>query len=949
MAFPQSPLGIKVQLNLQGLGWTDIVRNDSLGYRILTEDGITVQRGHTAEQQRTTTSSMDLTLLDPNGVFNNTNPRSPYYGILPRNVPIRFFVQRPLVALYLSADGSGYFATPSSAILNTAGDLDLTIDFDMTRMRQDPGHILCSKWLSTGNQRSWILRVDSSGYVRYNWSALGSDVNQVTSSVPLPPSTTGRIAIRVFHDVVNGANSSVLFQTAPTNGGTFTNLGTQISVTGTTSIFAGSAPVEIGSGNGGIGVFAGISTMIGRIYYFKLLRNAAQSSVVDFTGLTSGATTYTDSNSNLYTLTAATNGLTTEITNADYRFYGEVSSLPQKSDNTSKLVKVPLEAAGVIRRLDANASPLRSTIFKGFSNLNATAYWPCEDSNGALQAGSAVVGSPNATLADLTFTTDVTLPASAGCMVYGSSGPIFQGTAKNSTSNSTTQTNFLFFMKFPSIPLSNVTLFSASLAGGSAARVDFTVTTISYMVTVFDNTGATLVTANIAFGVLPTQWVAFKIKLAPSGSNTNMSFEWYPVGAAVGTNFFVSGTSSYAGSPGRFSKLISQGIAALSGVHVAHLLFTATDVGFSTFQFAAYSGAYAGETAGARWTRILTDAGVSGKVIGNASDTELMGPQPIDTIMNILYECADVDGGEIVEPRNRLGLDYRTRVNMLDQYGLGLNYGTGGTQKQLSNTLTPTPDDLNVANDITLSRRNGANVQVTLDSGPMSTLDPTLGGIGRVQSAPEINNYADSRLLALAQYMLGLSTWPEARYPTIQLALHRISAFAFYDAAFTLAANTDIGDVFGVTNLPIWLPPETLLLIARGQQETFTQFTWDITYNATPGYPYTTNYLSDQTGEQKRADATPGNTVLNAAINTTATTASFKTLSGALCTTTATRPQDFPFDAMIGGERITVTAITGTTSPQAATITRSVNGIVKAQVINAPIQLPNDTAMLLGL
>lgn len=946
MAFPQSPLGIKVQLNLQGLGWTDIVRDNTNGYHIMMDDGINVQRGHTAEQQRTTTSSMDLTIHDPNGVFNNTNPRSPYYGILPRNIPIRFFVQRPTVALTIPTNGMGYFGTPSSAAMNAAGDIDVTIDVDITRLRQNPGHTLAAKSAASGTFQ-WAVLIESTGYISYLFSTNGTSYTKVSSTAQVPSS--GRFALRVFHDVVNGANTSFLFQTAPTFAGPFTTLGSGLSLGGTVTIFPGAAPLEIGSGNGGGSVFAAYSTMAGRLYYFKLLVNNVQVALVDFTARAVGTTSYVDPNSNTWTLTAGVNGFFTEITNADYRFHGEVSSLPQKSDNSGKVVKVPLEAAGVIRRLDANASPLRSPIYKNFINLNPTAYWPCEDGSNALQAGSAVAGSPNASLTDITFTTDSSLPASGGCMVYGGTGPIFQGTAKNSVSNSGTGTHFLFFFKFPSIPLSNITLFSASVAGGSASRVDFVVGTLTYGVNVLDSTGATLQSASFGYGVLPTQWVAFHIKLMPSAGTTNMSFEWYPIGAQVGSSFFISGNFNYAGIPGRFSKLISQGISALNGVHIAHLMFTATDVSFISTTFAAYSGAYAGELAGNRWVRILTDAGVSAKVIGIQTDTEPMGAQPIDTIMNILYECSDVDGGEIVEPRNRLGLDYRTRINMMDQYGLGLNYGTGGAVKQLSSTLTPTPDDLNVANDITLSRRNGASVQVSLDSGPMSTLDPTAGGIGRVQSAPEINNYTDDRLLALAQYMLGLSTWPEARYPTIQVALHRISAFSFYDASFTLAANTDIGDTFGITNLPLWLPPEALLLIARGQQETFTQFTWDITYNATPGYPFTSNYLSEQTPEQKRADATAGNTVLNAAITGTATTASFKTLSGALCTTTATRPQDFPFDVMIGGERITVTAITGTTSPQTATITRSVNGIVKAQVINAPIQLPNDTAMLLGL
>jgi len=943
MAFPQSPLGIKVQLNLQGLGWTDIVRDNTNGYRVLMENGIDITRGHSAEQQRTTGSSLSCTILDPNGVFNNTNPRSPYYGILPRNMPIRFFVQRPTVALTIPSNGTGSFVAPSVANFNGAGDFDIIVDVDLTRMRQEPGHVLCARW-NTGAQRQWSIRISYTGQVIYTYSTDGTTIITVFSSVSLP-TQNGRIAIRVFHDVVSGANNTVLFQTAPTFAGTFTNLGTLQTIAGNVTLFSASVPLEIGSGNGGAGTFTNYSTASGRVYYFQLQINGTTRASVDFTARTVNSTTYTDPQANNWALSGGANGLLAEVTNADYRFYGEVSSLPQTWDSTGKVVKVALEAAGVIRRLDANATPLRSPIYKNFINLQPTGYWPMEDGSNATQAGSSVAGSPSAALTDMTFDSDTTLPGSAGVAVCGGTGPLFTGTAKSSVSNSTTQANFVFFFKFPSIPLSNLTLFSASIAGGSAARVDFVVETAAYRVNVYDNAGGLLTTAAFTYGALPTDWVAMKIKLLPSGSNTIMSFEWTAAGG--GPSFFVSGPFSYAGTPGRFNKLLLQGVAALSGVRVAHLLLTQFDVPFTTYAFAAYSSGYVGETAGDRWVRVLRDNGISSNVIGLSADTELMGPQPIDTIMNILYECADVDGGEIVEPRNRLGLDYRTRVNMLNQYGLGLSYGYGQTVKQLSGTIAPVPDDLGVANDITLSRRNGASVQVTLDSGPMSTLDPTSGGIGRVQSAPEINNATDDRLLALAQYMLGLSTWIEPRYPTVQIALHRTSAFSFYDASFTLAANTDIGDVFGITNLPPWLPPDALFLIARGQSETFTQFTWDITYNATPGYPYVINILSNISSEVKRADSS--NTVLNAAITNSATSASFKTTTGALCVTTAANPAEFPFDVMIGGERITVTDITGTASPQAATITRSVNGIVKAQVINAPITLPVDTAMLLGL
>lgn len=942
MAFPQSPLGIKVQLNLQGLGWTDIVRDNTNGYHILMDDGITITRGHTAESQRNTGSTMDLTIYDPKGIFNNTNPRSPYYGILPRNMPIRTYIQRPLVSLTLPVNSAGYMRAPSAALMNAAGDVEVTIDFDMTRLRQDPSHTVTGKWEINTSQRSWVIRVGSDGKPVYAWSSDGVGFTTVVCPTQLPP--TGRIALKVLHDVVNGANNTVTFSTAATFADTFTVLGS-VTNSGNATIFSSTSALEISSGNNGSGVFTNFSTTTGRIYYFKLLRNNVQAAIVDFTARSVGATSYVDPQGNTWTLTSGPNGLLTEITNADYRFYGEVSSLPQTWDSTGRVVKVPLEAAGVIRRLDANASPLRSPIYKNFINLSPTGYWPGEDGNNATIAGSSVTGSRGAPITDITFTTDSTLPGSAGVMVMGGTGPLFTGIAKPSVSNSTTQCSLVAFFKFPSIPLSNQTLFSLSVSGGSAARVDFVVETTSYRTNVYDVNGVLLTTAAFTYGTgaSPTNWIGLNIRLKPSGANTIMTYDYYVVGT---TTFYSSGPFSYAGIPGRFSKVVIQGVAALSGVRIAHVFLTQIDFPFLINSFFSYSSGYAGELAADRWVRVLTDAGVSARVIGLNTDTEPMGAQPIDTIMNILYECADVDGGEIVEPRYRLGLDYRTRVNMTNQYGMGLNYGTNSTTKQLSGELKPVPDDLGVANDITLSRKNGSSVQVTLDSGPMSTLDPTLGGIGRVQSAPEINNATDDRLQALAEYMLGMSTWIEARYPTVQIALHR-SVFSFYDSTFTMAMNTDIGDVFGITNMPIFLPPEALFLMARGMTELITQFTIDLTYNATPGYPYIINALSDATSEQKRADST--NTVLNAAVTSTATTMSFKTPTGAICIDTAGYPAEFPVDVMIAGERVTVNSITGTTSPQSANVTRSVNGIVKAQLINTSIALPVDTAMRAGL
>jgi hypothetical protein len=53
-----------------------------------------------------------------------------------------------------------------------------------------------------------------------------------------------------------------------------------------------------------------------------------------------------------------------------------------------------------------------------------------------------------------------------------------------------------------------------------------------------------------------------------------------------------------------------------------------------------------------------------------------------------------------------------------------------------------------------------------------------------------------------------------------------------------------------------------------------------------------------------------------------------------LWTTTGT-----PFDINLDGERCTVTAVSGASSPQTFTVTRSVNGVSKAHAVGATVAL----------
>lgn len=86
---------------------------------------------------------------------------------------------------------------------------------------------------------------------------------------------------------------------------------------------------------------------------------------------------------------------------------------------------------------------------------------------------------------------------------------------------------------------------------------------------------------------------------------------------------------------------------------------------------------------------------------------------------------------------------------------------------------------------------------------------------------------------------------------------------------------------------------------------------------------------------------------LAAGIDADDTSLSATVTDGPLWVTSATFPQEFPFTVRVGGEDMTVTAISGTSSPQTFTVTRSANGVVKAHTAGTDLRLavPANTAL----
>ncbi len=104
----------KLQLQINGT-WIDATRYDA-NTKVLASAGFNITRGTANVQDRTPASTATWTWQDPNGVYNNENPRSPYYGVLPLNTPVRIYVPRANTSLLIvDANDSAHGATTDKA------------------------------------------------------------------------------------------------------------------------------------------------------------------------------------------------------------------------------------------------------------------------------------------------------------------------------------------------------------------------------------------------------------------------------------------------------------------------------------------------------------------------------------------------------------------------------------------------------------------------------------------------------------------------------------------------------------------------------------------------------------------------------------------------------------------------------------------------------------------
>ena len=924
---PAAQLGTRLELNAGGT-WVNVTSD-------LDHGPMNIGRGHPDESTTVAPATFAATLTNTAARYSPDNVMSDLWPWCVQNMPGRASIPAASNYLRLEAGGSGCGVAADNAALHVTGSLEVRLAL---RLSDWQGCFLAGRLDSTSTG-AWFLILRGDGTLRFGWWDSGGTEWQSPSDAPLPY-VSGDFAIRVTMDASTGTLS---YYTAPSIDGTYTLLGDALAVTGgaATSVRAGSDPLRCGwspAGFSDIGSGAAVQ-MYGRAYEVRLYSGIGGTVVADglFSAQAAGATSWTGTDGLSWSVSGGA-----EVSDRDYRLHFESSEWPQEEpeynadalNNTSVPVDVlvPLVGGGLLRRLSQRATDVQSPMYRAIlaqsGSLAPVAYWPMEDAAGSSSFGSAVGGTamgwsggPPVLAKDTSFTCSAALPVLSGAQ-FG--GPV------SYTSGGGGTWTVRFLLNMPTLPGSLQTVMQVNVTGGVAGYVAMAV-----------DSGANVwlsclapdgVTSVASFGPIawtggvsqPTWW---SIEAQPSGSNVQYSVTSLTPGTSAG--FSVPVTTSATGSAGYVNLVLPGSIGDFPDTVVGHVQVQSAWV--SLFSLAGALDAHLAEPAGQRFARLCAENSIACRTRGNLADTTLMGVQPAGTLTTLLQAAADADQGVWTELRQVLGWGYVARKALYNQAATAvLSYLLDHLSMW---TAPPTRDDQVIVNDVTYSNASGSSYRMfaapgqAITGGRMSTAAPGSGGVGTYAQSYSASLASDSQLPDMCGWKLHIGTVDQARLPGIVIDLANTDAAAVYNAVVAM----DLGDRLVISNPPRRLGFEPVTQVCQAITETLGYGTLTIAVAGVPELPYEVVQLDSG------MHLAPPNAVLSTGVNTTATSWSVAADASDSTALFSTAGGDYPQNWVVDGERVTVTAMSGASSPQTATVTRSANGVVKSHLANAVI------------
>lgn len=915
--FPLGELDARVELDLDGSGdfSTDVTPYVKLA------NGVVITRGLQSEGSTAAPAKLEFTLLNDDARFSRRNPTGPYYGQLTTNTLARVSIPHIVTRLGVPTGVPSALSTPDTAALSITGDIDVRIDLQADDWQGGGvGGTIIHKWTTTSNQRSWALYIGSDGLPIWFWSADGSTTSSATGTAMIPRGPKRQV-IRVTHDVNNGSSGNdVTFYVADADNidnGPWTQIGDAVVGAGTTSIYNSTASVAIGdtsSGGGRVAFRAFASRIISGI-------GGTARSTLDLTALTDGATTVDDTEGNTWTPAVGA-----ELQTRDIRGIGAVAAWPMEHGLTDEDCEVQASAHDVLRRLGRSRSLLRSAYTRACTSTVApvtglVAYWPCEDAEGSSSLASGRSGGWPMTISGTPVLASDSASFACSSPLPDLGSAALSGAVPNYSSTGQIQVRML--LAVPAAGTTNGAVLVSLRCAGTAVRWEIVYNTGGTLsLNAYSSTGSSLLAGGpygFAVNGVPLR---LDLELSQSGSDVNYTCSTLPVGSASGA--YASGTLSSQTITTAHTVVVAPE-KNLSGVTAGQV--TVQSATTSVYDLSSQLNAYSGETALARIARLCAEESVA--FVGHGVDGPLMGYQRSGKLLDLLREAETADAGVLFSPRDQLGLAYRSTDSMSARdAAVSIGYAAGGICD-----LTPVDDDQGTVNDVEMTRVGGSTYRLALESGPLSVLDPPDGvGLYEGGGGGQVSLIADSTLPYRVGWELHLGTVDEPRVPSMTIDLGAGPYLDGSDASLALAGavrDLDIGDRVVVSDAPDWSGPDDVDQIVIGLREEICPWEHRISPICRPASPYRVA-VYDDTDSRYSGEGT----ALAEDLDTTETGIDITAPAGVEWTHV-----DGDYDVLTGGERMTVTGISGSAPSYTLTVTRSVNGVIKTHSSGSDIDL----------
>jgi hypothetical protein len=578
-----------------------------------------------------------------------------------------------------------------------------------------------------------------------------------------------------------------------------------------------------------------------------------------------------------------------------------------------------LTGEGLLRRLGRWTDPIDSPMTRQIGSYTSSlGYWPLEDPSGAalLEQQSAGAGPGH-------YTGTVTLQGDNGpggsdkTVTIGSDGRLFgyfRGTSGNGY-------QLCWTAKLAAVPSSATFLPILSWADSLGRTWQWQVNNTQMGWQVNDADGTLLASLAAGYGAAtPNQWIRYRMKVTVSAGTVTYEPAWYVQDASVivGTSGTFSAAST--GRPRRWDAAGNAWTSSAAYGHVVAVTDTSLDLTGGYAAVASFNG-YLNEKATDRFLRLLGEQSLGGYLIGSAAAAVPMGRQKPGILLDLLTECVVTDGGLLYDEPADIALSFRTRIDMLNRTpALALTKGV-----DVAYPLKRRTDDVGVVNSVTITNADGSKAVAELAAGALSVAAPP-AGVGRYKGGIDVNMANTDALADRAEYELNKGTVDRPRYDEVTVDLLANPGYA------NTVTNMRPGDWISITGAE----PDTVYLRVISWKRKGDAVRDTVTFNCLPADLFQV-LKSDTAGHL----AGSSSTTLGAGATSTATTLTLSTTILKDVWSVAGN-----YDLTVAGERIGVPAggmsAASGTGPYTQTVTgavRSKNGVVKAQLSGAAVQI----------